>query len=333
MRRRNVASWVMVIAAALWVGATASVLRAEQRRKPDGQTEKRPQEGEGKAVPRGDAPRRPDTSPEQGRAVPRDEVRRPSSGPPPQAGRRVPPARTVPGRYHALPRAYAFPPIDVRLGYYYHPFFGFYYGPYYGPFYPYPGPFVRHTRYSVSAIRVRVRPDTTQVYVNGYYAGIVDDFNGAFQRLYVPAGEHHLEFRLDGYVNIQQHVYVGPGDTLEITHTMRPLRLGETTTAVPRPRALPPEWTGPEPGGQSGGEEDQPASPYGILALLPDPIDAQIYVDGEAWDAVDDQKELVLHLPSGWHAIEVRKAGYRTFSTRVELTEGQTTRLNVKLEP
>lgn len=46
---------------------------------------------------------------------------------------------------------------------------------------------------------MRVRPDETQVYVNGYYAGIADDFDGAFRRLYLPTGEHHLAFRLEGY--------------------------------------------------------------------------------------------------------------------------------------
>jgi hypothetical protein len=329
MCHRNIAPWVMVAVTVLWTGFFAPAIRAEQRRTPDSQSGKRGSgESQGKAVPRGEAPKRAEPAPNQGRAVPRDEPRRssPSARAPSRA---APPVRNVPGRYHAAPRAYSFPPIDVRLSYYYHPYFGFYYGPYYGPFYPYPGPFVRHTRYSASAIRVRVQPDQAEVYVNGYYAGIVDDFNGAFQRLYVPAGEHHLEFRLHGYLSIRQDVYVAPGDTLEVVHKMQPLRPGETTSVAPRPRALPPEWTEPE----AGDEGEQPASPYGILAILPQPIDAQIYVDGEAWDAIEGQRELVLHLAAGWHTVEVRMPGYRPFSTRLELTEGQTTRLDVRLEP
>lgn len=328
MCHRNIAPWVMVAATVLWTGVLAPALRAEQRRTPDSQSERRGSGGsQGKAVPRGEGATKAGPSTEQGRAGPREEPRRPTASAR-EPVRRAPPVRNVPSRYHAVPRAYAFPPIDLRLGYYYHPYFGFYYGPYYGPFYPYPGPFVRHTRYSVSAIRVRVKPDSAEVYVNGYYAGIVDDFNGAFQRLYVPAGEHQLEFRLEGHQTIRQNVYVGPGDTLEVVHQMQPLKPGEAISVAPRPRALPPEWTEPE----AGDEGEQPASPYGILAILPEPIDAQVYVDGEAWDAVQGQKELVLHLPSGWHTVEVRKAGYRTFSTRLELTEGQTFRLNVKLE-
>jgi hypothetical protein len=40
------------------------------------------------------------------------------------------------------------------------------------------------------ALRLQVTPKDAAVYVDGFYAGIVDDFNSAFQRLPVPPGEH-----------------------------------------------------------------------------------------------------------------------------------------------
>ena len=40
---------------------------------------------------------------------------------------------------------------------------------------------------------LRVKPIETEVYLSGYYAGIIDDFVGVFQRLYVLAGNHDLE--------------------------------------------------------------------------------------------------------------------------------------------
>jgi hypothetical protein len=165
------------------------------------------------------------------------------------------------------------------------------------------------------------------VYVNGYYAGIVDDFDGIFQRLYLPAGEHVIDLRLNGYLNFRQQVYLMPGDTFEIKHQMLRLRPGETTAPLPEPRVLPPEWIAPE----SDDEGQEPASPFGILAIQVDPADAQIFVDGQAWAAVQGLPELVVHMSAGWHQLEVRKAGYQTFSTRLELREGQTTRLSVKL--
>ena len=61
------------------------------------------------------------------------------------------------------------------------------------------------------------------------------------------------------------------------------------------------------------------------------PSDAQVTVDGEAWAAIAGLPEVVIHLPAGWHDLQVRKEGFQPFSTRVQLTEGQTTRLAVSL--
>jgi hypothetical protein len=252
----------------------------------------------------------------------------PAAPPARQAGPRrpEPPPRELPPRYDLRPRIYYFPPISVQRGFYYHPYFGFYYGPYYGPYYPHPGPYFGHTRYSTSAIRTKVTPVETEVFVNGYYAGIADDFNGIFQRLYVPAGEHEIELHLEGYRTFRRLVYIAPGDTLDLTHQMVRLPSNETTVAPGRPRELPAEWTaGAEPTG------DRPASPFGILVLRVEPADAQIAVDGDLWLGTATRTELAIHVPAGWHELEVRKQGYQTFRTEIELVEGATIRLNVQL--
>lgn len=80
------------------------------------------------------------------------------------------------------------------------------------------------------------------------------------------------------------------------------------------------------------GEGESLATPFGVLAIRSDPVDAQMLIDGEAWAPAAGQRELVIHLPAGWHRIEVRKEAFRTFSTSVELSEGQATRLSVTLE-
>jgi len=38
-----------------------------------------------------------------------------------------------------------------------------------------------------------------------------------------------------------------------------------------------------------------------------------------------------VHLVAGWHDLEIRREGYATFKTRIELSEGGTTRLSVRL--
>jgi hypothetical protein len=61
------------------------------------------------------------------------------------------------------------------------------------------------------SLRLNVEPKTAQVFVDGYYAGVVDDFSGRFQRLNVRLGPHHVEVRAPGYeplhldVNIVSH--------------------------------------------------------------------------------------------------------------------------------
>ena len=69
--------------------------------------------------------------------------------------------------------------------YLYDPWFG-YEGQWGYPMYPPP------YRYGFgqpdSSVRVEVKPKEAEVFVDGYYAGIVDDFDGVFQRLRVTPG-------------------------------------------------------------------------------------------------------------------------------------------------
>ena len=101
-----------------------------------------------------------------------------------------------------------------------------------------------------------------------------------------------------------------------------------STAPPPEPGSLPPEWSTAE----SYDHDGLPASPYGVLAVSTEPADAQIFIDGEAWRTAAAQQEFVLHLPAGWHRLEVRKDEFRTVSTTFESTPGQTTRLSVRLE-
>ncbi len=77
------------------------------------------------------------------------------------------------------------------------------------------------------AVRIEVDPkgfrEDIQVYVDGGLAGVVDDFDGAFQRLYLPLGKHEIEIRLDGYKTIRQSIFVTPGKTTHIRERMEPL--------------------------------------------------------------------------------------------------------------
>jgi len=62
-----------------------------------------------------------------------------------------------------------------------------------------------------------------EVYVDEGRAGVVDDFEGFFQQLYLPLGKHDIEIRLDGYKTIRLSIFVSPGKTTHIRERMEPL--------------------------------------------------------------------------------------------------------------
>jgi hypothetical protein len=82
--------------------------------------------------------------------------------------------------------------------------YGGYYGGYYGEYDPWYGwsPLYSSAAYgsdSSGAIRLKVKPVEASVYVDGFYAGIVDDFDGTFQRLHLDPGPHRIEMRKLSY--------------------------------------------------------------------------------------------------------------------------------------
>ena len=114
--------------------------------------------------------------------------------------------------------------IYVPVGYYpwgYGVGFGGYYGGYYDPTYGYPGygPPVYGGGYAQSpsndegAVRLQVKPREASVYVDGYYTGKVDDFDGKLQKLHLSAGPHRIEIRLTGYEPLTVDVKIDPNQT------------------------------------------------------------------------------------------------------------------------
>jgi hypothetical protein len=66
---------------------------------------------------------------------------------------------------------------------------------------------------SAGAVRLKVKPEEASVYVDGYYVGLVDDFDGVFQRLRLEPGPHHLEIRLADYDDLSFDVMIHPDHT------------------------------------------------------------------------------------------------------------------------
>ena len=200
-------------------------------------------------------------------------------------------------------------------------------------------------------MRLEVRPREAQVFVDGYYAGVVDNFDGVFQRLHTEPGDHTLELYLPGYRPVQQRLYLQPGVTSNVRLVMEPLAPGEPEPARPEPIARP-RSTEPRNAPDDRGQPDRPRPParpgtarpegppqdgaraesgFGELALRVQPADAEVLIDGERWEGPTENERLMLQLGGGVHHLEVRKSGYRSYLSDITVREGRTTTLNVAL--
>ena len=189
----------------------------------------------------------------------------------------------------------------------------------------------RNTAYAFydneSSLRLQITPRETEVFIDGYLAGSVDDFDGRFQRLHVQPGEHELTLYLDGHRKITQQVLIRPRASFRIRYAMVKLAAGE----MPDERPLWPRPPAPH--------EPQPAEPaagrgeatYGGLAIRVQPIDAEVSIDGQRWEGGSTREPLVVQLAAGGHKIEVRKEGYRSYTAEIDIKRGETSSLNVSL--
>lgn len=220
---------------------------------------------------------------------------------------------------------------------------------YYGPYYRYPYAY-SYYRDRLSEARLQVQPREAEVFIDGYFVGTVDDFDGWAQRLRVEPGEHELQIFLPGHRTYRQPVLFRPGASINIKHVMQPLASGDPGESRPVPapgstgptsrrapsgsvQAYPPRRDDPErpprgdePPPQRGDESRE----YGAIAIRVQPVDAEVIVDGERWDS-PQAGDLTLQLSEGTHRVDVRKSGFRSYSTEIRVRRGQTTTLNVSL--
>jgi hypothetical protein len=65
-------------------------------------------------------------------------------------------------------------------------------------------------------LRITGAPREAHVFADGYYVGIVNDFDGIFQHLNLEAGAHRIEIEVPGYETIAFDVMVQPGRTITL---------------------------------------------------------------------------------------------------------------------
>jgi hypothetical protein len=70
---------------------------------------------------------------------------------------------------------------------------------------------------------------------------------------------------------------------------------------------------------------------FGTLNIRVQPGDAVVQIDGEKWDSPEGGSRLSVQLSGGQHRIEVRKDGFRPYSTTVQIRPGDDQSLNISL--
>ncbi|MDH4063319.1 MAG: PEGA domain-containing protein, partial [Acidobacteriota bacterium] len=187
-------------------------------------------------------------------------------------------------------------------------------------------------------VRTLVSPRQAAVYIDGFYAGLVDDFDGIFQRLYLPPGGHAIVFYLEGFRTARYNVYLRPASSLKLRHVMDPLPPGEPSEPPALAPPLPPPPTGtyepprtPSPVPlPAPAEAPAVAEGFGTLDLRVQPADAAVTVDGAPWVS-SEPGHFVLQVAEGRHRVEVSKPGYRRYWSDIDIREGEASPLNVSL--
>lgn len=173
-------------------------------------------------------------NPTVGRAVPRDNRPAPAPAAPSRGDRNEPRYRS--GGVYAPPaynyyyyprRYYPYGYGAFGLGYFYYDpytwyppssYSGYYGGGYYDPFY---GDSFFH---DIGELRLSVSPRYADVYVDGYFSGRVDDYDGTFQALKLEAGPHHIQIAAQGFAPLDFDVRVEPGRKITYRGTLQPFR-------------------------------------------------------------------------------------------------------------
>lgn len=71
-------------------------------------------------------------------------------------------------------------------------------------------------------LRISGAPREAHVFADGYYVGIVNDFDGIFQHLNLEAGGHRIEIEEPGFETIAFDVMVQPGRTITLRADLLP---------------------------------------------------------------------------------------------------------------
>lgn len=111
------------------------------------------------------------------------------------------------------------------------------------PYAPYaPGPYGPgyYPQATKGGLRFETEPGTAQIFVDGYYSGLVEDYGLRGRILELAAGSHHIELRAPGYAVLAFDVSIIPNQTSRFRGDLQllapPLPAASAVTASAAPR-------------------------------------------------------------------------------------------------
>jgi hypothetical protein len=118
--------------------------------------------------------------------------------------------------------------LGFGFGSYYGGYYSALYDPWYGG-YGYGGygggyPASSYTTGFEGSLRLKIKPRDAQVFVDGYYVGVVDEFDGVFQRLHIEAGPHRIEVSAPGFEPLTFDVRVRFDETTNLEGELQRVR-------------------------------------------------------------------------------------------------------------
>ena len=153
-------------------------------------------------------------------------------------------------RFQHLTR-YPVPPVVFTPGVYFPGPFDYLYG---SP-YPYPGPYSPdmrmpaafpqrwHEAIARGGLVLQTVPDTAQVFVDGYYVGLAEEFGLHGRPMDISAGAHRIELRVPDYEPLAFSVIIAPNDIVRYRGDMqllstKPAAMVATAAPPPAPRSF-----------------------------------------------------------------------------------------------
>ena len=225
------------------------------------------------------------------------------------------------------------------------------YYPWYWPWWP--TIYVEKDRYSADdgwgALDLDVRPERAEIYLDGQYIGIADEYDGFPSYLWLEKGTYDLAIYLDGYETIFRQVSIYPGIVIDIGDRMRsgesihPDDYGPTSTArrdarIERNREKEAAARADDARAREVWSSDSPVASasdkVGRLFISVLPSDAAVYLDGHFLGTAGEIGQLSagMVVEPGDHVIELVRPGYETVRKDIVVPPGERTIVELELD-